>query len=191
MRKPDLPLLVLSLALVTACGAGDGDVADDPTGPPPPQLLCPAGSELSLAVGEQVIVRNQSTYCFNLASSGSVTEYLLGVQSVSEGGVEVRNITVTGEPVTTAALQAAAQAAPPALSDPGGALQPSPELFRNPGFQLLQEHREAHRAMFARMLQPVRDPFVRQGFAPLRSGARHAPSSLEPKRWVTRWSSGY
>ena len=120
-----------------------------------------------------MIVRNQSTYCFNFASSGSVTEYLLGVQSVSEGGVVVRNITVTGEAVTTAALQAAAQAAPPAPSDPGGALQLSPELLRHPGFQLLQEHREAHRAMFARMLQPVRHPFVRQG---IRSAAQPGPA---------------
>ena len=148
-----------------------------PPPPPPPQLLCPAGGELSLAVGEQVIVRDQSTYCFNFAPTGSVTEYLLGVQSVSEGdgqgGVVVRNITVRGQRVTTAALQAAAQAAPPAPSDPGGALQLSPELLRHPGLQLLREHREAHGAMFARMLQPVRDTFVRQD---IRSAAQRGPA---------------
>ena len=179
MRRPQLPLFVLSLALVTACGGGDGG-GDDGTGPPPPtpppapQLLCPAGGELSLAVGEQLIVRNQSTYCFNLPAGSSVTEYLLGVQSVGEGGVAIRSITVRGERVTTtAALQASAQGAPPAPDDAGGALQLSPELLRDPGFQLLQDHRKAHRAMFARMLQPVRDPFVRQG---IRSAAQRGPA---------------
>jgi hypothetical protein len=59
-------------------------------------------------VGEQIIVQNQTDYCFNFGSSGSVTEYLVGVQSVGEGGVAVRDITVTGDLVTTTALQASA-----------------------------------------------------------------------------------
>ena len=167
MRKPDLSLLVISLALVTACSSGDGGVADDGTGPPPPPpppaLLCPAGGELSLAVGEQIIVRNQSTYCFNFASASSITEYLLGVQSVGETGIAIRNITVSGERVSTTAVQASAQGAPPAPDDAGGAVRLSPELLRNPGFRLLQEHREAHRVMFPRMIEPVRDLSVRQG----------------------------
>ena len=76
--------------------------------PPPPTsaVLCPPGAELGLAVGEQVILRNQSSYCFNCAASSSVTEYLVGVQSVGEAGVAVRTINVSGQRVTATAQQA-------------------------------------------------------------------------------------
>ena len=121
MRRSHLPLSLVSLFLLAACGGGDGG-GGTPTAPPPPppppppaQALCPPGGALSLAVGEQIIVQNQSTYCFNFASSGSVTEYLLGVQSVGEGGVAIRNITVSGQLVTTAAQQAAPARAAPSI----------------------------------------------------------------------------
>ena len=182
MRRPNFPLLVLSLALLAACGGGDGGGggADDPTGPPPPPpppppptALCPPGGELNLEIGEQIILRNQSPYCFNLPAATGVTEYLLGIQSVGESGVAVRNITVSGERITTAA-QAPVRAVLPAPSAVG-TLQISPDFFSDPRARMLLEHRTAHRGMFERMTEPTRDPSTRGRMSTL-SGALRGPA---------------
>ena len=193
MRRSTLLLFVLSLTLLAACGGGGGDdiptappatrppppPPPPPTPPPPPpvaEVLCPPGGELGLAVGEQVIFRNQSTYCFNFASSGSVTEYLVGVQSVGEAGIAIRNITVRGERVTTTALQASVQETPPIRPDVGGAPRFSPALSGNPGFKLLRDHRSAHNAMLARMIGPLREPGARQPL--IDRAAQGAPAQM-------------
>ena len=174
MRRSHLPLSLVSLFLLAACGGGT------PTAPPPPaQALCPPGGALSLAVGEQIIVQHRSTYCFNFASSGSVTEYLLGVQSVGEGGVAIRNITVSGQLVTTAAQQAAPARAAPSIQARTGGLSPiSPALQANPGFQLLQNHRTAHRARLSRMMEPVLEAGTRQALLSRAQGTPAAPPGI-------------
>ena len=175
MRKPAPPFPVLLLAMLTACGdSSDRDIptappAPTPTtpttpttppAPPPSAVLCPPGGEVGLAVGEQVIVRNQSTYCFNFAASSSVTEYLLGVQSVGEAGVAIRTITVSGQRAATG-QQVSAESAPagaPPVPDEGTRL--SPPIFTSPEFQLLREHRAAHRAGLTRWIEPARDALL-------------------------------
>ena len=129
-----------------------------------------------MALGEQVIVQNQSTYCFNFGATGSVREYLLGVQSVGEGGVAVRNITVSGGLVTAAAEQAPAIEAPAVQLGVGAAPTIASALRANPGFELLQNHRMAHRAMLSRMIEPVRDAKPRAFL----SGAQPGPAAAPP-----------
>ncbi len=180
MRRSALPFLLFVLALLTACGDGaDRDIPTapptptptpttptTPTTPPPPPptsaVLCPSGGELGLAVGEQVILRNQSSYCFNFAASSSVTEYLVGVQSVGEAGVAVRTINVSGQRVTTTAQQASGASGPAQAPEPAEATRLSPPFLANPEFQLLREHRAAHHARLDRWVEPLRDALLRK-----------------------------
>jgi hypothetical protein len=53
-----------------------------------------AGTAVNLAVGEQVVLTNPSTYCLQFASSSNTEAYLVGVQSVSPTGSTVTAVTV-------------------------------------------------------------------------------------------------
>ena len=185
MPRPNRLLFLVVLGLFAACGGGGADAPTGPptTTPPPPAPppppptaptppLCPTGGEVNIAVGEQVISRNQSSYCFNFGSSGSVSEYLVGVQSVGEAGIAVRNITISGQ-LTSSVGQAPASAPPLPQSDFAAARRFSPELVSNPRFAMLQNHRESHRTIFERMIAPVREPGMREA---LRSGAQRSPA---------------
>jgi len=124
-------------------------------------------------VGEQVVIRNQSEYCFNFASSGSVSEYLVGIQSVGEAGIAIRNITLSGQLASSVGQQAPASAPPLPQADFDAIKRFSPELLSNPRFAMLQNHREGHRSMLERMIAPVREPGMREA---LLSGAQRSPT---------------
>ncbi|MBI3983073.1 MAG: Ig-like domain-containing protein [Gemmatimonadetes bacterium] len=101
---------------------------------------------VSLAVGQQLIVRDPTQFCFQFPKTAAQEVYLIGVQSTSE---TVTDLT----PITLAATSAAPATAPPAVARTAPGIEAAPvdlrrlrRIMRHRAAELAQ--REVDRAVF-------------------------------------------
>lgn len=153
------PLRIANLQVTVGgitSSAFSATVAPDPDGD--------AIQNVALAVGDQVVYR-QPRHCLGLPTNGGAAQYLLGVQSTGRNGSVTRQVTVKGS-IFGAALAVSATPVAAAAAAPDGPPRYSPQrenLGASPAYGLIQRHREAHHALLADLIRPVRDPAVRFG----------------------------
>jgi hypothetical protein len=103
-------------------------------------------SFVTLPVGEQLIVRDPSQFCFQFAKTAAAETYLIGVQSASETVTELTGITLAGAAAAPAAAPRAAGPAPTGTPVAPVDLPRLRRLQRHRAAELAQ--READRAVF-------------------------------------------
>ena len=80
------------------------------------QRLLGSGTAVSLTVGEQLIVRDPSKFCLQLAESALPASYLVGAQSVSELASSLTPVTVSASAASSGGVLAMRSASPPLAS---------------------------------------------------------------------------